>query len=53
MNLNREQIIAARDRARTKLGRQRAALAATEAELTLWDQQYETLEQLSKQPAKK
>lgn len=48
--LTREQIISARDRARTKLGRQRQALQATEAELALWD---EHLEQLDKPAAKK
>ena len=48
--LTREQIISARDRARTKLARQRQALQATEAELVLWDSH---LEQLDKTPAKK
>jgi hypothetical protein len=37
-NLTREQIISARDRARTKLARQRTAMQATEAELALWDE---------------
>lgn len=44
MNLSREQIISARDRARTKLARQRAALQATEAELVLWDHEIEQLD---------
>lgn len=50
MNLTREQMISARDRARTKLARQRAAMLASEAELALWDQQ---IEQLDKTPNKK
>lgn len=50
MNLSREQVISARDRARTKLARQRQALNATEAELALWDQQ---LLELDKAPPKK
>ena len=37
--LTREQVISARDRARTKLARQRQAMQATEAELALWDAQ--------------
>lgn len=44
MNLSREQIISARDRARTKLARQRAALQATEAELVLWDHEIDQLD---------
>lgn len=50
MNLTREQIISARDRARTKLARQRIALQATEAELVLWDHE---IEQLDKPAPKK
>lgn len=50
MKLTREQVISARDRARTKLARQRAALSATEAELALWDQE---IDQIDKQPPRK